>query len=94
MVFTQKCKKIKIINFSEKNNVNHTSYFLMKCLLHYRSGRFILFLFLSILIIFGFALRIAERPFMYHSMLNWDYVWNGFWCVIVLVSTGIYIRNI
>lgn len=43
---------------------------------------------MTAVITFGCALRITERPFMYFSKLDWDYIWNGFWCVIILITTG------
>ena len=27
------------------------------------------------------------RPYEYVSGLNWDYVWNGLWCVIATMTT-------
>ena len=44
------------------------------------------FLTLSILV-FGVALRTAERPFMHVSNKDWDYTWNGMWCIIITMST-------
>ena len=44
------------------------------------------FLTLSILV-FGVALRTAERPFMHVSGKDWDYTWNGMWCIIITMST-------
>lgn len=43
-------------------------------------------LVLSIMV-FGVALRTAERPFMHISGKDWDYVWNGMWCIIITMST-------
>ncbi|OMJ87672.1 hypothetical protein SteCoe_10599 [Stentor coeruleus] len=43
-------------------------------------------LVLSIMV-FGVALRTAERPFMQISGKDWDYVWNGMWCIIITMST-------
>lgn len=43
-------------------------------------------LFVSILV-FGIALRTAERPFMHISEKDWDYTWNGMWCIIITMST-------
>ena len=43
-------------------------------------------LFLSIMF-FGVALRAAERPFMKVSGKDWDYIWNGMWCIIVTMTT-------
>jgi hypothetical protein len=37
--------------------------------------------------VYGVALRNAERPFMYHSKMDWDYVWNGLWCIIITMAT-------
>jgi hypothetical protein len=43
-------------------------------------------LFLSIMF-FGVALRTAERPFMSVSGKDWDYIWNGMWCIIITMAT-------
>ncbi|CAG9314567.1 unnamed protein product [Blepharisma stoltei] len=43
-------------------------------------------LLLSILT-FGVALRTAERPFMKVSLKNWDYMWNGMWCIVITMTT-------
>ena len=41
---------------------------------------------LSILV-FGVALRNLERPFQHVSDKNWDYIWNGMWCIIITMAT-------
>ena len=64
----------------------------MKAILHSKSGFVIALIFVTVLIVWGFSLRIAERPFMFYSQMDWDYVWNGFWCVIILISTGLFIQ--
>ena len=43
-------------------------------------------LFFSIMI-FGIGLRTAERPFMQVSGKDWDFVWNGMWCIIITMAT-------
>lgn len=43
-------------------------------------------LFFSILI-FGVALRTLERPFMHVSGKDWNYTWNGMWCIIITMTT-------
>jgi hypothetical protein len=43
-------------------------------------------LFISIMF-FGVALRTAERPFMKVSNKDWDYIWNGMWCIIITMAT-------
>ena len=43
-------------------------------------------LFISIMF-FGAALRTAERPFMKVSGKDWDYIWNGMWCIIITMAT-------
>lgn len=43
-------------------------------------------LFFSIMF-FGVALRTAERPFMVVSGKDWDYIWNGMWCIIITMAT-------
>ena len=43
-------------------------------------------IFMSILL-FGIALRTAERPFKGHSGQDWDYVWNGMWCIVITMTT-------
>lgn len=43
-------------------------------------------LFFSIMF-FGVALRTAERPFMKVSGKDWDYIWNGMWCIIITMAT-------
>lgn len=54
------------------------------------------FIFVSVIlgasiIIFGYSLRSIEMFFMYGSDENkvqdWRYVWNGFWCIIITMST-------
>lgn len=37
--------------------------------------------------VFGIALRNLERPFEHESGKNWDYIWNGMWCIIITMST-------
>lgn len=54
------------------------------------------FIFVSVIlgasiVIFGYSLRSVEMFFMYGTDLNkvqdWRYVWNGFWCIIITMST-------
>jgi hypothetical protein len=37
--------------------------------------------------VFGTALRTAERPFKQHSGQDWDYTWNGMWCMVITMTT-------
>lgn len=37
--------------------------------------------------VFGIALRNLERPFQHESGKNWNYIWNGMWCIIITMST-------
>jgi hypothetical protein len=37
--------------------------------------------------VFGVALRTAERPYTFESKQDWDYVWNGMWCMIITMTT-------
>lgn len=39
--------------------------------------------------IFGLVLRNFERPFEYRNInsMNWDYIWNGMWCIVITMST-------
>jgi len=46
----------------------------------------IILMFLSIFV-FGLALRTAERPFKSYSHQDWDYIWNGMWCIIITMTT-------
>ena len=40
------------------------------------------------ILVFGIALRNLERPFMnYARSQNWDYIWNGMWCIIITMTT-------
>ena len=41
------------------------------------------------ILIFGFALRNTEAAFMLKSssFLDWRYVWNGFWCIVITLLT-------
>ena len=79
---------------SSRNNATHSESFLLKAILHSKSGFVIFLIFITVLIVWGFSLRIAERPFMFYTNLNWDYVWNGFWSVIILISTGLNYQKI
>ena len=54
------------------------------------------FIFVSVILIvsivmFGYSIRSVEMFFMYGSDANkvqdWRYVWNGFWCVIITMSS-------
>ena len=54
------------------------------------------FLFVSVLltesiIIFGYSVRSVEMFFMYgtesEKVQDWRYIWNGFWCIIITMST-------
>jgi hypothetical protein len=36
---------------------------------------------------FGVALRNAERPYQNTSGKDWDYIWNGIWCIIITMTT-------
>ena len=37
--------------------------------------------------VFGIALRNLERPFQHVSGKDWNYIWNGMWCIIITMST-------
>lgn len=38
--------------------------------------------------VFGTALRNVERPFMHVAPVHdWDYIWNGMWCIIITMTT-------
>jgi hypothetical protein len=39
------------------------------------------------ILVFGVALRNLERPFQHKSGKDWDYVWNGMWCIIITMAT-------
>jgi len=54
------------------------------------------FLFVSVLliesiIIFGYSVRSIEMFFMYGTEIekvqDWRFIWNGFWCIIITMST-------
>ena len=30
---------------------------------------------------------ILDRPYQYVSGINWDYVWNGLWCIVAIMTT-------
>lgn len=44
------------------------------------------FLILSIFT-YGVLLRLSERSAQMFSHLDWDYIWNSFWCIIVTMTT-------
>lgn len=39
------------------------------------------------ILVFGIALRNLERPFQHYSGKDWNYIWNGMWCIIITMST-------
>eukprot|EP01017_Pseudomicrothorax_dubius_P004974 TRINITY_DN11148_c0_g1_i2.p1 TRINITY_DN11148_c0_g1~~TRINITY_DN11148_c0_g1_i2.p1 ORF type:complete len:150 (-),score=12.25 TRINITY_DN11148_c0_g1_i2:60-509(-) len=39
------------------------------------------------IIVFGISLKMLEQPYMFVSALDWEYIWNGMWCMIVLMTT-------
>jgi hypothetical protein len=39
------------------------------------------------ILIFGFALRIAEIPYMAVSNQDWTYLWNAIWSIIITMTT-------
>lgn len=38
-------------------------------------------------LILGVALRVSERPYMETSGMQWDYLWNGVWCILITMTT-------
>ena len=49
---------------------------------------FIISLMLVIAItVLGVGMRNAEQPYMHVSGIQWNYIWNAFWCVIIMITT-------
>lgn len=63
------------VNFAIKAELKERPYIVMTVVL-----------FISIFI-FGTALRTAERPFKEISGQDWDYIWNGMWCIVITMTT-------
>jgi hypothetical protein len=63
------------VSFAIKAELKERPYFVMSIVM-----------FISIFI-FGTALRTAERPFKETSGQDWEYVWNGMWCIVITMTT-------
>jgi hypothetical protein len=63
------------VSFAIKAELKERPYLVVTCVL------------LVSIFAFGIALRNAERPFKAHSLQDWDYIWNGMWCIIITMTT-------
>ncbi len=64
-------------------------YFAIKAELKERPYTIVCTLMIGSILIFGFALRNAEAAMMRAPMkfLDWRYVWNGYWCIVITLLT-------
>lgn len=63
------------VNFAIKAELKERPYFVMSIVM------------LISIFVFGTALRTAERPFKEVSGQDWDYIWNGMWCIVITMTT-------
>ena len=63
------------VNFAIKAELKERPYLIVTCVMC-----------ISIFV-FGLALRTAERPYKGTSKQDWDYLWNGMWCIIITMTT-------
>jgi hypothetical protein len=61
--------------------------FAIKSELKERPYTLVFIVMLISIFVFGLALRTAERPYKEHSKQDWDYLWNGMWCIIITMTT-------
>eukprot|EP01016_Furgasonia_blochmanni_P046020 TRINITY_DN6565_c0_g4_i1.p1 TRINITY_DN6565_c0_g4~~TRINITY_DN6565_c0_g4_i1.p1 ORF type:complete len:951 (+),score=116.47 TRINITY_DN6565_c0_g4_i1:3-2855(+) len=40
--------------------------------------------------IYGFAIRNCERTYTHASGQDWEYIWNGMWCIMMIMTTAGY----
>lgn len=61
--------------------------FALKCELKERPYTILLVTILVCIFMFGYALRVAEIPYMAVSGQDWTYLWNAMWWVIITMTT-------
>ena len=67
--------------------IEGTESFALKCELKERPYSVISVALAISILAFGFAMRLAELPYIATSGYDWTYLWNSMWCVIVTMST-------
>jgi len=89
MLYRSVFSSVKAFKICFQSGTESSLLFSLKCEFHHSTQRIVMIFISLYILILGFLVRLCERSFEQLAPYDWDYVWNGFWIVIVdMTSVG------